>query len=743
MRIKKALMRVVLLCGLFCKSGVLAQTVRMEWTASGEEIYQRGFMQRLRRHPAGGVGLFNMALIENDAPGAGSSRQGINRDMVWGDNRARKVLVLPDARAERAFLVVFFDDQGKHPLEFMINGNAGRIENWDSESCHLAYRWVEFPAEWLREGDNTIDLFCPAAATAKEGWSIYLARAEDYAAGGGDPTDVGRTSFKSDDGGKTWRESPFGTEGACRAEYCVRLSLDRYVAGGWLATPVIDLWRCANDGPILPIRSPQQIHLKLCADIPEGARVEYFIRKGRRPCPLAQDGWSEYKLIGGGAEVDLTLDASRPDARAIHNAAELVPDDERIFGRWIQLKAVLSTDNPLHTPRVLSMSVVCDLDQKLPPRAEQRALYDNSLWVAELDNPEIGYSALDWQWEAWDRTEFAELRARENLDEIVAGSKTQFEIITRLLEYATTRAPIMLPDVNYPKWDALSILNRVDQHGGFGFCHQFNNFMIGLCAAFGLQGRLVNGVNHEMAEIWSDDFGKWFYVDASYANHLLLDPASGAPLSLLDLHNCLLDIFFEGRPVDWMNDLTGPTQFAAKLREQKGAGPVLRSSSTYHADAGQSYKGMVHSGFLRMIPRNNFYEQPLPIPLAHGTSWWPWDGYVNWYDARTPPQRQYSRFTDRPADLWPDLNFTRVHAVRHQYNRYLYLTFETYTPNFSHFEVKENDGGWMRIEGDRRTWVLAPGRNTLLVRSVNRAGAAGRPARWVVHRRETPLPDLQ
>ena len=34
--------------------------------------------------------------------------------------------------------------------------------------------------------------------------------------GGGDPKDVGKTSFKSIDGGETWKESPFGPLGQTR-----------------------------------------------------------------------------------------------------------------------------------------------------------------------------------------------------------------------------------------------------------------------------------------------------------------------------------------------------------------------------------------------------------------------------------------------------------------------------------------------------------------------------------------------
>jgi hypothetical protein len=101
--------------------------------------------------------------------------------------------------------------------------------------------------------------------------------------------------------------------------------------------------------------------------------------------------------------------------------------------------------------------------------------------------------------------------------------------------------------------------------------------------------------------------------------------------------------------------------------------------------------------------------------------------------------RQFCWYTDRPRDMWPDLNLVHADATMAHSNRFLYLRFETYTPNFSHFEVDENDGGWKRIEGDRWTWVLVSGKNTLRVRAVNKLGARGNPSVFEVCRHNVPL----
>ncbi len=691
-----------------------ADVVTAKWEYAAEAIYDSGFMSDLRKLPDGGVGLFDMNLVENDAPGAGKSEKGISCEPIFGEIQGRKILRLTDRRARAVFLVLFLDlkRMPDYPLRFLINGRALALEPWDLATCHLHYRWLEFPAEWLAEGDNIIEFFCPEAVTPQEGWNVCLARADEFEEGGGNPAEVGKTSWRSVDSGKSWVESQFGPDGRTRAEYSIRLSLDRHVAGGWLATPVIDIWRAQDDEWIMPIRLSQKLKMHARAAVPEETSVEYYARWGSNPGPF-DAGWSEYAKVGSGAEVTVELGTAA------------------IRGRFLQVKAVLATQNPLRTPRLELLRVETEL--------QQIARNPAGLRLVGLENPAIRYSALEWQWENSARPEFAQLRARENLDGVTAGCRTQFELIARLLEYATFRAPSRSPQYDYPGWDALSILDAMQMRGGMGFCLHYNNFLNGCCMAYGLNGRLVNGNNHEMAEVWSDDFGKWVYLDASGANHCLVDPKTGAPMSLLDLHRIYLDYFFADRPIDWMRDMVDARHQARRIKERKDKPSVLRSSSTWHDSEAHAFKGFLHSAFLRVIPRNNFYEKPLPMPLAHGTSSWPWDGYVNWYDARTPPKKQYSRFTDRPADIWPDLNLTRLHATAGRSGKFLHLQMETYTPNFSHFEVNENDGAWRSLEGNQWTWVLAPGMNSLHVRAVNCAGLHGRSALALVNRIDLPI----
>ncbi|MFC1528337.1 hypothetical protein ACFL5B_00355 [Candidatus Latescibacterota bacterium] len=687
----------------------IAQTETISWDADAGKIYDTGFMHMLMRHPEGGVSLFNVDLIENDSPGAGNSDKGVHADTVWGKNRARKILTIDDPRSHRAELYLFPQRNLKYPLTVEINGNTFQIQNTSRKGWETI-RWSEFPSQWLKKGKNVIELYCPEAESESEGWILQIARADEFEAGGGDPKDVGNTSYKSTNGGKSWKQSPFGPDGKDRAEYCVRISLERYVKTGWLESPVIDLWKGDSGDFIARMRTIQKLRFSISSDVPEGTTVSYYLRKGTAPSP-SSDEWETYELVGSGQRLDLELEG------------------EKFNRRYLQFKAVLSSENPLVSPVVKSAHISADFKESFPV-----PLHKN-IYLSEVDNPPVRYSSVNWEWEKWDRPELAKLRKQENLDNVIAGSRTQLEAQMKLLDYAKKRWRWTSPSAEYPEWDALSIVERINKAGGGGMCIQQNLFFVGLCMAYGWQGRLIGVDGHEVCEVWNDEYSKWIYFDAFFPNHILCDRNTGEPLSFLELHNCYLDYVYPDRPMDWATDYRLGLD-AIKKREDKP--PVVRSSLTYHDHERNVYTGFMESRIMRMIPRSNFFEKPFPRPLAHFGGGYFWQGYITWYDERTPPRGQYKWYTNRTRDMWPDLNTVHIHATQGYGNDRLFLNFETYTPNFSHFEVNADDTGWESVE-DRWTWLFVPGKNKLLVRSVNKLGVGGKPSRIVVNHVVMPL----
>ncbi|MFC1694020.1 transglutaminase-like domain-containing protein [Candidatus Latescibacterota bacterium] len=680
--------------------------VKTTWGGDAEIAYETGFMHMLMKHPNGGVCLFNMELIENDSPGSGHSEKGVYTDTIWGKIRARKILRLDDPLANSGWIIIFpHYKSGKYPLKFTVNGHESEIPNWDTTKNIEWYRWSEFPAEWLKKGDNVIELYCPEAKTEDEGWKIFIARADEFEHGGGNPADVGKTSFKSTDGGESWKESPFGPLGKTRAEYSIRLSLDRYVKEGWLASPVIDLWKGGSNDFTVPLREIRNMTLIIESEIPEETKIEYYFRKGTGPQPFSND-WEPYEFIGSGPALEFRIGGA---------------DLNR---RYVQFKAILSTENPLKSPVIKRAHVTAESFERVPPH--------KNIYVVEYENEPIAYSSVEWEWEKWDRPEFMELRERENLDEVIAGSRTQFDAQVKLLDYVARRWRHSSPFPEFPAWDALSILDRIEYAGGGGYCLTFNNVLAGMCMAYGWQARFINVVGHEVVEVWNDDFGKWIFFDADYVNHYNYDIETGIPLDLLELHYLYLDYYFPGRTLNWMAD-----KFEWFSLKEDQPPPVKRGSLTNHN--WKDLTGFINTAFMRMLPRNNWYEKPYPRPLTHGSGTnWPWNGYINWYDERTLPKKNYSWHTDRPRDMWPDLNRVHIDATQGFGNDRLFLRFETYTPNFSHFEIDVDDTGWKKI-GERWTWLLQSGRNTIRVRAVNKLGANGKPSLAVINHADAPF----
>ncbi len=159
-RLKTLVFSLMILATL--SSPVFAEKVITHWGGDASLAYDTGFMKMCMKADSGtSVSLFNMELMANDAPGSGFSEKGVRSDVIWGQNRARKILNIDDPRAFKAWLVIFTYRQGKYPLKFKVNDKERQVDNWDMRKNGEPYRYAEFPAEWLKKGKNTIELYSP------------------------------------------------------------------------------------------------------------------------------------------------------------------------------------------------------------------------------------------------------------------------------------------------------------------------------------------------------------------------------------------------------------------------------------------------------------------------------------------------------------------------------------------------------------------------------------------------------
>jgi hypothetical protein len=108
--------------------------------------------------------------------------------------------------------------------------------------------------------------------------------------------------------------------------------------------------------------------------------------------------------------------------------------------------------------------------------------------------------------------------------------------------------------------------------------------------------------------------------------------------------------------------------------------------------------------------------------------YWPWNGFLNWYDEATPRLLQYSLHSDREADFYPTLNRVEYDLVHTEHEDELDVRMITFTPNLDRFEIDVDGSGW-RESPPEFTWKLRRSAlNTLAIRVRNKFGHTGKPS---------------
>ena len=609
-------------------------------------------------------------LIADDGPAAGYSylpNEERLSDRVW----AKKVLLIPNPAARRATLLIGPGGDLRatingQPVELKPAGKAGQY--W--QACTI-------PPSVLRPGTNEIVL--------SGAGRVWIARAEDFAAGSIDRPNHPNRSARSADGGRTWDDRRLGPDGAIDGEYYVRLFLDRFRPSGTLTLPVMDAGNLAGREIAPPLARPVPVRVRLDAD---GEAVRLRVRSGPTAAPGAE-GWSDWRDLGPGGEL------AEPK------------------GRFFQLAVELSTADPLRTPRLTGLRIAAN-----PPREGD---WTRALKVIEARNAVIVRSAVPFAYEPFDHPRLKELRTRYRLDEVVRGAKTELELIERLARWSAARWERGHLREGYPPWDALAILQpHADGTPVGGFCLQYNLVFLQACESFGIPGRVVSigvgdhggkvkGSGHEVVELWSNQFRKWIYVDGNLAWYAV-DAASGVPLSLWELRRRQLRVL-AGRPAE-------PTRIV------------------HLADGGHRWEGL--EGWpafleLRMVPRSNFLEAKAPLPLNQGMRGWFWTGHYVWTDADYPASLLYgNRLADRRNWEWT-LNQARCTLEATATPGELRVHLDTETPGFDTF-LADIDGAGSKPVTSGFLWKLHAGANRLEVWPRNRAGRDGIPSRIVIER---------
>ena len=632
-------------------------------------LFERALTSDLRLADDGkAIEIARDELIEDDGPAAGYSYKP-NEEKLSATTWIKKEFLLADSRAAKATLLV--GPGGK--LQCTINGKA--VPLGAARKVGGYWQAYEIPVETLKAGKNDVVL----SGNGK----VWIARDDEFAAGSTTRPRHPNRSLKSTDAGKTWRDDRLGVAGDIDGEYYVRLFLDRHRPEGHLTLPVIDVGNLANHALAPPLTSPGKVRVGI-----RGAtgKILLRVRTGSTYVPDVKH-WSTWEHIDD-------------QAGTLNN----------VRGRFLQVAVVLKTANPLHSPSFREIFIEAN-----PQRPKD---WTKAVRLVESKNPEIVRTSIPFEYEPFDHPRLRKLRQDFKLDGIVAGAKSEFELITRLAGWSAKQWQRGHLRESYPPWDALEILKpHADKTPIGGFCQQYNVVFLQACESFGLAGRAVSlgsgdhgatiKSGHEVVEIWSNEHQKWVYVDGQLARYHI-DVKTGQPLSLLELRE---------RQVAHFRGKAAPAVKAVQI-----------------VDIGETWKGFdAFPPFfeLRLIPRSNFLEKKSPLPLHQGMRGWFWTGHHVWTDADYPASMLYSQsMTHRRNWEWT-LNQAHIVLEAMETPGLVRVHLDTETPGFEAF-MASIDGKQKRTVSSRFDWQLHKGQNRLGAYALNSALREGVPSQIVL-----------
>jgi hypothetical protein len=698
------------------------EPLKVKFSMDAAALEERGQLRQLRYHRSENAFTLNdMLLVEDDAPAIGMP-QGA-KDRSWFEKlqrgvMIRKDLVLDDPRAFSAYLVFngLEMKDNEEPLHIRINGKhflrlptkyvfplakEYYTREWTGGADFDNWFRVEIPSGALRKGANEIILW---AESGKPSWEIMVASEDEYKRGSETRLHHPNRSAKSRDGGSTWDFEKLGWKDELDGEYCIRMSLDRFVPEGVYVSPVIDVAEEPGKPGIKKYLNLRECRVRWDMDIPEGTGAEVSARLGRTPVPAA-DGWSPYETVENFSRV-----WKNPP------------------GRYLQFRVAMKTADPLATPALKGVSVET-VAEEIPVKT------DGFSRVVEFKNGNVIRPSVPFTHE--DFLKLKDVREQFELDKVTAGARTEFEAQLRLMRWAY-EIPIKGLNPYAWKFSDLAQLTK-DDRGNIiydrdfeskgrrrtGHCLYCNLTLIEAFLAMGYPARWVNiatmsTYGHEVVEVWSNDLNKWVFMDAT-RDYYIYDPDTGIPMNLIEINDRLREIM--PRPVTWEDPLRAQIpsdSLAYRVRVAYREGDNKFSIR----DVTQGPELLLMKGHLNMALRNDFASRPTPVPWRISSNW---GGplFYGYYNDTFPRKREYALHTDRRQDFNPPLNQSELTVSGTDRPDVLRVDVDTETPGFQTFLVQSDNGEWKENPSPSFEWPLHEGLNTLRVRVRNTAGVLG------------------
>ena len=124
-------------------------------------------------------------------------------------------------------------------------------------------------------------------------------------------------------------------------------------------------------------------------------------------------------------------------------------------------------------------------------------------------------------------------RRAEQLDEVVKEIPNTLQKVIKLLYWTRSQWEPGRPDP-YPPINARIILNEIRSGRTGGFCAQYNYVFVQALQSFGIKARYVTIHDHEVTEVWLEEFKKWGCFDPYYNTYYT--DMNQIPLSVYEIY---------------------------------------------------------------------------------------------------------------------------------------------------------------------------------------------------------------
>lgn len=272
----------------------------------------------------------------------------------------------------------------------------------------------------------------------------------------------------------------------------------------------------------------------------------------------------------------------------------------------------------------------------------------------------------------------AVFRTAYNLDGVLAGAADEYQAMLRLARWVGTRwdhgqDPVPGGSAAFAVGDTV----RAGENGARFWCEIAAKALVQAAAAMGWPARLLavssDGYTYEhaVAELWSNQFGKWIMLDADF--NMVLE-VRGVPVSAYEICH---------RGPEWLRSDTIQLRL---FGPSKPSLPLPRP---------EYYIGLF--GYIHIDLRNDWHSRRLARGSPAGGDW------ATWWTAREDLGAVLTakiRIDDEKMINGP-VNVTAVclKEVRQVGERYAFkVELSGYSPYFEKFMIQIDNGGWKILE---------------------------------------------